>query len=254
MALDTTTPRSRRALLAAAFGGLAAMAAQAIGRPQPVEAGTGSVMLGAVNDSADTTVVQNSTDDSPVFRSVSTVGGSAIVAKSPGYAIEARGGGVSVYAVTSSGFGVHSSSLSGTGVQAVSNRGTGLFAFSSRGDALRANSESGTAVNAESLTGDGLRASTHEGYALRTFGRVRFKGSSGSATIAAGRRSVTVTNNMAAVLMTRGAVILATIIGGNPGGSTTVQRVSKDLSVDTFTIHLTARAANDVRVGWFVIS
>jgi hypothetical protein len=33
MAIDTTTPRSRRALLVGAVGGIAALATQALGRP-----------------------------------------------------------------------------------------------------------------------------------------------------------------------------------------------------------------------------
>lgn len=41
MSIDTTMPRSRRAVLAAAVGGLAALAAQALGRPLPARAANG---------------------------------------------------------------------------------------------------------------------------------------------------------------------------------------------------------------------
>src|SRR3954470_7990561 len=40
MAIDTTAPRSRRALLTAGIGALGALAATAIGRPDPVAAAT----------------------------------------------------------------------------------------------------------------------------------------------------------------------------------------------------------------------
>jgi hypothetical protein len=59
MAIDTTTARSRRALLVGAGGAFAAFAAQVIGRPLPALAGSGAVALGAVNTSANTTVIRN---------------------------------------------------------------------------------------------------------------------------------------------------------------------------------------------------
>lgn len=40
---------------------------------------------------------------------------------------------------------------------------------------------------------------------------------------------------------------------GNPGGSTVVQRVAVNASADTFTIWLTANAANNTRVAWLAL-
>ena len=50
MALDSVTVRSRRALLLGAAGGLAAIAAQALGRPLDAAAGQDPVILGIEND------------------------------------------------------------------------------------------------------------------------------------------------------------------------------------------------------------
>src|SRR4051794_38182036 len=87
MTADTTTPRSRRALLAGSLGALAAVAAQAIARPLPASAGGGAVMLGADNKSSnstrfiradDTTMATLAGGDSGVTGLVSMVGGAGI--------------------------------------------------------------------------------------------------------------------------------------------------------------------------------
>ena len=58
MAIDTSAPRSRRAILAAAIGGLAATAAQALGRPAPAAATDGQPILqGVTNSGTASTVV-----------------------------------------------------------------------------------------------------------------------------------------------------------------------------------------------------
>jgi hypothetical protein len=40
---------------------------------------------------------------------------------------------------------------------------------------------------------------------------------------------------------------------GNPGGNTALQRVTKDVANDTFTVFLTAPAANACKFSWLVI-
>jgi hypothetical protein len=62
MAIDVTTPRSRRALLAAAIGGLAASAAHALGRPTAALATDGQpIIQSADNGGTGSTVVRSST-------------------------------------------------------------------------------------------------------------------------------------------------------------------------------------------------
>jgi hypothetical protein len=101
MAIDTTTPTSRRALLAGTVGGLAALAAQALGGPRPASAhDPDDVRLGSSNVATSATLIQNTaTDASAAFG-------------------------------TAAGTGVWGDSVTGTGVQGHSNSGTGVDGFS----------------------------------------------------------------------------------------------------------------------------
>ena len=60
MTLDKDTLRPRRAVLAAALGGVAATVATAVVRPEVVRAGTdGDVVLGATNSTAGQTAIHS---------------------------------------------------------------------------------------------------------------------------------------------------------------------------------------------------
>jgi hypothetical protein len=64
MAIEPPLPRSRRAVLTASLGGLAALVATALGRPEAVRAGTdGDVVLGASNSTLTTTELLSGTAD-----------------------------------------------------------------------------------------------------------------------------------------------------------------------------------------------
>jgi hypothetical protein len=79
MSLDTSVPRSRRALLGAAVGAAVATVASALGRPVPVRAGTdGDVVLGAVNTSSIVTSIVSPTGDGTVFNALHEDAGTAI--------------------------------------------------------------------------------------------------------------------------------------------------------------------------------
>ncbi len=81
MALDTTTPRSRRTLLAATLGAVAATIAGAIGRPEAARAGTdGDVVLGAENVAGSSTVIRADIDGAALVGSNSEIGGVGIQA------------------------------------------------------------------------------------------------------------------------------------------------------------------------------
>jgi hypothetical protein len=85
MAVDATTPRSRRALLVGAVGGLAAMAATMLGRPGVVSAADpNDVVLGALNESASATRIRNTTADDSTAKAI--VG----IATGPGIGVEGR--------------------------------------------------------------------------------------------------------------------------------------------------------------------
>jgi hypothetical protein len=69
MALYTTSPQSRRALLGGLLGGLAAFAAQTLGRPIPVRAqGQAMVVGGVYTDATSVTSLQDLTTNAHVSR------------------------------------------------------------------------------------------------------------------------------------------------------------------------------------------
>src|SRR5262245_44759357 len=85
MALDQAAQRSRRAILAAGFGGLAASVAAAFGRPLRVRAGSdGDLVLAAVNDVAAATDLICSTAGTTVLFVEASGTGVALVGQSAG--------------------------------------------------------------------------------------------------------------------------------------------------------------------------
>lgn len=340
MAIDTTVPRTRRALLAGGVGGLAALVASALGRPLAANAASGSFD----SDDASTPAIDARNTAASGFPAQGVYGRSASTSGTGvyGYASAATGDGtgVSGLAASTDGTGVHgranaatgdtngvfgrSGSTSGTAVYAyasaatgrsrgvlgyaISSSGTGVVGYESapngetRGVYGRVNSPFGTAILGYSGTasdpapvaktgvygyadqdtgsrgvhgrstagrgvfgqassGQGVRgyatsgsagyfgtADPMAGYALRATGRVKLDRCAGVATIASGTNRKTVTPGVDLVSTT---AIVATLMG-DAGGSTTVKRVSLDATADTFTIHLTANATEDVKVAWHI--
>jgi len=96
MTIDATAPRTRRAVLAGALGGLAAVAANALGRPMPTLAADGQAMLvGGEYSSSSVTSVTNATGNG-------IYGGSL-------------GTGIAVTGQSNQGIGVHGFSTSSIG-------------------------------------------------------------------------------------------------------------------------------------------
>jgi hypothetical protein len=112
MALDTKAPSSRRALLAASVGGVAALAADAFARPLAARAATGdTVKVGGGFTATSATEITNATTSADVLVGVTRFGtgvvgladtgtgvvgfsnsGAGVVAQaSPGYALQTRG-------------------------------------------------------------------------------------------------------------------------------------------------------------------
>jgi hypothetical protein len=146
MALDPAIPRSRRALLAGALGGLAAIVVAAIERPTSVSAGSdGDVVLGVDNTSATTTKLRN-----PSTLATALIGAGATA--------------VGVEGTSLSNTGVRGRSASGPGVDGASETGIGVMADGG-GAGVVANSPSGTAVEAHTFSGTAVRAFTAEGKA-----------------------------------------------------------------------------------------
>jgi hypothetical protein len=125
-------PASRRALLAGALGGLGALAASAIGRPNVARAtDPNDVVLGGTNTATTTTTIQNATTGATVFYGHSTSSIGVYGASS-----SERG----VYGTTESYSGVYGESLS-------SSDGWGVYGFSNGTD------KAGTVGHSYSYTG-----------------------------------------------------------------------------------------------------
>jgi hypothetical protein len=109
----TTSSSSRRALLAGAIGGLGALAASAIGRPQVAQAhDVDDVGLGLLNLSNFETRITNGGDSTTVFTATNTHGG------------------IALHGNSASGYGAFGESASGTGVVGASDSNVGVYGIS----------------------------------------------------------------------------------------------------------------------------
>jgi hypothetical protein len=124
MAIDTTSPRTRRALLTAGFGAVAATVATAIGRVSPVYA-AGPVVLGTTNESDTTTTV--------------TVDGFDQLAAFHGDSSSGDG----IVGFSGSGRGVWGNSSSNYGVEGEGNAAAGVFGHSRSAPGVIGRSELG---------------------------------------------------------------------------------------------------------------
>ena len=135
MAIDSTSPRSRRAIL---LGAMAATGAGIFARVQPVNAGVdGDVVLGGGNGSTTMTLIVNDATDGQAF---------AAYGNGTGTGVEGRSGsGDGVFGNSVSGVGVHGlgdvagvsgfSTGEGKGVKGVSTYGIGVYGSSNSLDA-----------------------------------------------------------------------------------------------------------------------
>jgi hypothetical protein len=284
MPIDTSSPRTRRAILVGGLGGLAAFAADALGRPAATMASDGQTMLvGGEYSSSSVTAVTNATGNGFHAGSLGT-----------GFALTGQGSqGIGVHGFSTFNIGVlgetDSSSLAavagrsfggGTGVlgsadnapipaakaktgvygqatQDSSSRGVwgyspaglGVYGESSSGRAVQGVATTGIGVRAAASSGVGLLASATTGYALRTDGKVKLDKSAGLATIASGTASIAVTPG---IDLTATSGVVATL-NGSAGGSTAVKRVAINATTNVFTIYLTANAIANVKVAWLVL-
>lgn len=228
MSLDPAVPRSRRALLGGALGALAAMAAQAIGRPLPVDAGGQSLILGQSNtsDAASTTLFR--ADDAT---NVSFIGPTFGVI---GHAFVSDGTGIIGQADTAGATGMlgrTEGKPTQTAIRADTTNGLG------EGISLRAETHNGIAVWASCTGGAAIVAD-----GLTEFSR------SGKAAFATGQASRTIKPGR----MTADTLVVATIQGAVPG--TWVLGVSLNVTKQSFTIRLNKAAPTALKVGWFVVN
>lgn len=291
MAIDTASPRSRRALLSAALGAGAATVAAAI-RPLSTDADSGDPwILGANNEADNGTTLRNTSykgeyvsfllqDYGVSARSQSPFGAGVIgdnissngigvygsmmsasqssaigvVGETAGHysQIGVRGisdpEGIGVHGVTANGIGVRGEAPGGWGVHGVTVGNRGVFGEATTGYGVRGGATSGAGVSGVATSGIGVSAESETGYAIRSFGRVRFDKCVGVATIASGTKSVVVSPG---IDLTSSSAVVATL-QASAGGTTTVHRCVVHTTSNTFTIYLTANAVSATKVAWHV--
>jgi hypothetical protein len=176
MSLDTTVPRSRRALLGAAIGAAAATVVSAIERPARVRAGSdGDVVLAEVN---------HATAETAILKSGSDVGAALWCAND--------GAGAGVTGDSVSGVGVSGYSIHNTGVFGSSDEGSAVYSYGPKGVGVTGATVTGTGIVGSADTGVGGHFKAAVGTALRVDGKARFSRSK-RVTIRAGRSSRKVT-------------------------------------------------------------
>jgi hypothetical protein len=181
MSTQESAMQSRRAVLAAATGGAAALLVDSFARPLPARANDPDyVLLGALNESASTTRLRNMTGTAAVLMAES-VHGSAIDARSDErpaiLAVSDTEVGISAVSkqhVGIVGYGGEPDDEGGsnggpdtTGVMGRSGAGYGLCGISKSGEGVHAQSDTGSGVYAHSSTGMGLDAKSDSGIAVR---------------------------------------------------------------------------------------
>jgi hypothetical protein len=224
---------TRRALIGGAVGGAAAIATRGLTGPRGALAASGdNVVLGAFNESSNTTQISNPNSGTYVTRArfaAATEGMGGISNAYQGVGVYATAGGtegIALQAVTSG----HNSQV---GIDAVGNLGNG------EGYAVRARTKNGIALYGE-VTGTG-------GYGLQVIGRAVFS-RSGKVTIAAGQASKTVSG----YAVTAATLVVATVQGN---AARYVRNVVLNDAADTFTIRLNKVApTGGVVVGFFIVN
>lgn len=139
MALDTTVPPSRRAVLTASVGGLVATVAAVLGRPDIARAGSdGDVILGVqTNSTTGVTGITNTVSNAVFY-----------AADSLGVGVEGGGSDKGVYGTSTAGYGVYGHASTGTAVYGESTTGPGVVGTG------------GTGMSGTSTTGYGVFGSS----------------------------------------------------------------------------------------------
>jgi hypothetical protein len=292
MAVEVSSVRSRRALLVGAFGGMAALAAQALGRPSQVLGA--DVVLGGTNTTTAKTTIQNTSTDSTVLelKSSQTL---ALVARGTVGALITGREGAGLTAVQASGpslirasalnagvvafgesMGVRGSSTDKVGVLGVAGGegpenmppNAGVYGWStaegigvSMGLLGRSTAPTGYGAFGTSDSGTGVQGFTKSGTAMSATvgpnGTGRAFAANGRVSFSSSGIATVAAGNSQKVVdpgiaLTPKSKVLATVMG-NPGGSIVLKRVIVDAAADTFTIALTGSAANATDVAWFVL-
>jgi hypothetical protein len=155
MAIDTTSPRTRRAILLGALGGAVAAGAAAVGRASPVAATNGNVVHVGGTYSA--------TNETTINATGHLVGALVGTSKS--------GNAIFGHSDTRNGIWGESYSSTEAGVGGFSPSGYGVYASSSSGDGLYAQSDSGYGVYGQSSSSVSIYGSSSAPHQPAILGR-----------------------------------------------------------------------------------
>jgi hypothetical protein len=145
--------RSRRALLSASVGGVAALAAGALVRPLAAQAANGdAIKVGGSFIGTSTTLIENYHTGADVLQGSSASTGTGVGGSSAS--------GTGVRGSSTSGFGVSGSSATSIGVDGRSSSGPGVTGGSVSGNGVTGSSNSGNGVDGGSNSGIGVFGST----------------------------------------------------------------------------------------------
>ena len=290
MAIDASVPQSRRTILAAAIGGLAATAANAIGRPaaalatdgQPIIQGQGNTgTTTTVVAVANTTALQGITDAQTgghygVRGRSSSTGGAGVVGQTTaasglnygvrGFVASDTGAGVrgegpfhgveGVATDDSVGVGVMGNSVGGVGV--VGYIGPAYEYFAKTGVHGDSGPTGSFGVSGRSLHGTAIEGRTDDGVAVHGYAALTagtaLKVTGKAVFSRSGRATVPSGQSQVTVMgipLTASSLVLATIQGvGAPG--LYVRSVSVSVSNSRFTIRLSQNVTASTLVGWFI--
>jgi hypothetical protein len=262
----TTEHRSttRRALLGAGLGSLAALVVEAFRRPSPVRAEGETIHVGDNHFTAETaTYLKNTTTDADVFIGNTTKSGRAFYGKSTGgTAIEGRteasspraglsgvtsaAAGVAVRGVNEATNAYGALAVGKTGVHGSTGDGSAVSGSAGIGTGVDGSSESGIGVDGSSSYGIGVHAgsSAGKGTALHVDGTTVFT-RSGIASIPAGQSHVIVSVSslmassfvLATLQQYRSGVWVAAVVKNVPAGTLTI-RLSSTVGVETRVAYL----------------
>ena len=286
MATSMDAPSSRRALLTASAAAVAGLLAQALGRPLTAHAADGDTLkAGRTKSASSTTGVKttvghgfkgessDSDSDSAALYADNTGAGRGLEAHATSLAVWAEAStGIGLYATSegramyaasygTSGTGPHDSLFAQSvlgGIVSTSAEGTAVSGSSGGPDARGVKGEVtgggygvyGSAIDDESVGGyfESLQGGG-AGTALQAVGHVKFS-TAGNTSFAVGDKSKTVDPGTD---LKSASVVLCTL--DSDQGGLSIDRIKKDTSADTFTVHLSAQLSSGkyAKVGWFVI-
>jgi hypothetical protein len=165
MTAESTTPRSRRAVLMGAMGGVVAFAAAALHKPAAVYAGSdGDVVLNGNNTTTLSTRIENSSNANDVLQVFSGTGIALYANSTTGYAVFGSGQGVQTaqFENLSTGAGVYGHAADGIGLRGAATGGKGVQGESTSNVGVYGSTGTGWGVVGTSPTsGIGVYAETH---------------------------------------------------------------------------------------------